>query len=127
MSRIKVGGKIYTLSAWQLMALSSVPEQLALKLFDPRYSFTRGLAINAAMFTIHFAWNGFMAKADSFANELPWIVGTAAFSKYVLGSTNQSVLASMAFDAIFTAYMREAAHAVEMDELPQGCLHPKTQ
>lgn len=88
------------------MAALSIPEQTVMYLYEPQMPLTSRLSVSAVMFAIHFAWNGFVPKGETLQDELPWILGTAAYARMVLGAQNQTAVALVAADSVMTLALR---------------------
>ena len=89
-----------------MMAGVSIPEQLALAQFAPQLSLLQRLSVSGAMFAIHFGLNGFVPKAPTLQEEIPWIVGTAIFAKTIYGVSDLATFALVAGDSLMTLFLR---------------------
>lgn len=103
----KLGMGFMGLPKWAMMLLMAIPEQLIMARFAPRMPLAKRLSVSAAMYAIHFAWNGLVMKTPRAYNELAWILGTALFARNVLGVNMGTATALVAADSVMTLAMRD--------------------
>lgn len=90
----------------KMMGMMSIPEQVVLWTMAPELSPMAKLSVSAAMFAIHFTFNGFVMKTPKTHQELVWIIGTAAYAK-LLGVKTETAVALVAADSIMTLALRD--------------------
>ena len=101
------GMNLMKLPPMVMMALMAIPEQLVMQAFAPNMPLAKRLSVSAAMYAIHFAWNGMVMKTKKTHHELAWILGTAYFAMQVLGVDKRTATALVAADSVMTLFLRD--------------------